>query len=635
MSVSKGGNTQNSKKWAFETDDDSLYRIKSKSGYYIASMPKNNPATITTKASEAAKFRIVSLENGYIYMELDNVHGGCVGWKSDNTIVGKEFKSQDSWWIIKRTEDNQTPYDTELLNTTIAVADSIIAELLDAQQLAGGNYAVNENILVKNSNIVELAKILIAENDNAKNILANEVTEDYGYVAEKLQTAIDAVTAAYAVIPAYPANDKNSAIAWYYIKYSDKYLSVERTAKRYIGYIMHTETSTEEADDYMLWAFVPTGNKNEYYIFNAGTGCALFGSSNLEAMGSGTAQPFTLALDTTKLSFTIGNGESFIYGTGTYPKLNAKANYYSLEKAFESDNALLAALEGEPMGRKIYGKPATDDSNIYVGGETNTAFIDLKESSNAALVIAKCREQLGASNAIYYTSLDAESAAAAGSNVIDKNGVCKVMNMNNESVYYVPESFTASSITYTDANASSENIRAIMLPFVPTNKLTTAAPATFGKIDGTSTLTLAYAELAKNTPMFVIAGGESITATATNVTVEASTKEDLATDYLLTSYVGSSYKIGTYVQGSSKYTKSTQAGTLSAFEMNIKALPGSSNTATTIVLAYDESTGIEDIEPESEKQEIYDLTGRKIEKITAPGIYIINKKKVIVREVKQ
>ena len=636
MSVSKGGNTQNSKKWAFETDDDSLYRIKSKSGYYIASMPKNNPATITTKASEAAKFRIVSLENGYIYMELDNVHGGCVGWKSDNTIVGKEFKSQDSWWIIKRTEDNQTPYDTELLNTTIAAADSIIAELLDAQQLAGGNYAVNENILVKNSNIVELAKILIAENDNAKSILANEVTEDYGYVAEKLQTAIDAVTAAYAVIPAYPANDKNSAITWYYIKYSDsnKYLSVERTAKRYISYLMHTETLTKEETDYMLWAFVPTGNKNEYYIFNAGTGCALFGDSYLEAMGGGAAQPFTLALDTTKLSFTIGNGESFIYGTGTYPKLNAKANYYSLEKAFESDNALLAALEGEPMGRKIYGKEYADDNTMYIANSANATFIDLKEATDTRKWINKCNESLVfPNNIVFYTNL--ADNEATGANEVSKDGYCKQFNITPEAPYYIPEAFTAAQVTYLDANSASENIRPIVLPFVPESKLTTAAPATFGKIDGTSTLTLAYAEFAKNTPMFVIAGGESVTATATNVTVEASTKEDLATDYLLTSYVGSSYKIGTYVQGSSKYTKSTQAGTLSAFEMNIKALPGSSNTATTIVLAYDESTGIEDIEAESEKQEIYDLTGRKIEKITAPGIYIINKKKVIVREVKQ
>ena len=204
--------------------------------------------------------------------------------------------------------------------------------------------------------------------------------------------------------------------------------------------------------------------------------------------------------------------------------------------------------------------------------------------------------------------------------------------MNNESVYYVPESFTASSITYTDANVTGENIRAIMLPFVPTNKLTTASPATFGKIDGTSTLTLAYAELAKDTPMFVIADGESVTATATNVTVEASTKEDLATDYLLASYVGTSYKIGTYTLSGKKCTKSTLAGTLAPFEININALPGSSNSVSSFELYYDASTGIEDIEPESEKQEIYDLTGRKIEKITAPGIYIVNKKKVIVKE---
>ena len=171
-----------------------------------------------------------------------------------------------------------------------------------------------------------------------------------------------------------------------------------------------------------------------------------------------------------------------------------------------------------------------------------------------------------------------------------------------------------------------------MLPFTPETKLTTAAPATFAKIDGTSTLTLAYAEFTKNTPMFVVANGESVTATAANVTVEASTKEDLATDYLLASYIGTSYKIGTYTLNGNKCTKSTQAGTLAPFEINIKALPGSSNTASTIELYYDASTGIEEIEAEGDEQEIYDLTGRKIEKITAPGIYIVNKKKVIVKE---
>ena len=73
---------------------------------------------------------------------------------------------------------------------------------------------------------------------------------------------------------------------------------------------------------------------------------------------------------------------------------------------------------------------------------------------------------------------------------------------------------------------------------------------------------------------------------------------------------------------------------MAPFEINIKALPGSSNSATTFKLYYDASTGIEEIEAEETTNTIYDLTGRKIEKITAPGIYIVNNKKVIVKEVK-
>jgi hypothetical protein len=294
---------------------------------------------------------------------------------------------------------------------------------------------------------------------------------------------------------------------------------------------------------------------------------------------------------------------------------------------------LLAATNGERYGRKAYGKAIDKYSNLLIAGKVYTAFVDLKEYSNAELIIEKCKEQLGESNTVYYTSLDTESAAKAGNNVVDKNNVCKELNISNNSAYYIPESFTAESITYTDENIAAEKIRPIVLPFVPTNKLTTAVPAEYGKVDGVYTLTLAYTEFAKNTPMFVIAGGESVNATATNVTVDASSKENMTTDYLLISYIGTSHKLNTYVQAEDKYQKSTQAGTLAPFEMNIKALPGSTNVATTIYLTYDETTGIEAIESDNENKDIYDLTGRKIEKITAPGIYIIGKKKVIIRNV--
>ena len=41
LRTTKGGNAQNSKKWSFVTNDDSLYYMKTKDGVYIATMPKN------------------------------------------------------------------------------------------------------------------------------------------------------------------------------------------------------------------------------------------------------------------------------------------------------------------------------------------------------------------------------------------------------------------------------------------------------------------------------------------------------------------------------------------------------------------------------------------------------------------
>ena len=43
------------------------------------------------------------------------------------------------------------------------------------------------------------------------------------------------------------------------------------------------------------------------------------------------------------------------------------------------------------------------------------------------------------------------------------------------------------------------------------------------------------------------------------------------------------------------------------------------------------TTGIEKVEIGNEKSEIYDLTGRRVETITEPGIYIVNGKKVLVK----
>ena len=520
----------------------------------------------------------------------------------------------------------------------IVCADEAVAELFDEAQLAAGKYIFNDNVIVKADNALELAKALVAENASAKDVRANGAAEDYGNAAAALEAAIKAVKVTYNVIPKYPGSIADG-ITWYYVQNcsNNDYLTVERTTKRYLNYIMHAAVSAKgETDDNMLWAFIPTGNANEYYIYNAGTGCALMGESNIEAMGGSAALPYTLQLDTLQLGFTIATGGKFIYGTSTYPKLNAtKANYYKLTKAGVSDNALLAATSGDCYGRKVYGKEYAADNTMFVANESGATYVDLKATANAAQWVEKCKENLAAtSNVVFYTDLTGNDAS--GKNVVSKDGSCQLFEMTPYAPYYIPEAFTAAKVVYTDANSASEAIRPLVLPFVPENKLTTAAPASYGAVNGVNTLTLAYSEFAANTPMFVVADGEPVTASASNVQIAVSSKEDMTTEYLLISYVTSGYKIGTYVKGNGdKYTKGTQAGILAPFAMNIKALPGASNTVSNIVLYYDVASGIEDIDAdESGEKVIYDLTGRRIEEITAPGIYIINKKKVIVKEVK-
>ena len=61
-------------------------------------------------------------------------------------------------------------------------------------------------------------------------------------------------------------------------------------------------------------------------------------------------------------------------------------------------------------------------------------------------------------------------------------------------------------------------------------------------------------------------------------------------------------------------------------------LPAAQGTAAFYGFDWDGTTGIEQITDNREQSTvIYDLTGRRIEAITAPGIYVVNGKKVLVK----
>ena len=68
--------------------------------------------------------------------------------------------------------------------------------------------------------------------------------------------------------------------------------------------------------------------------------------------------------------------------------------------------------------------------------------------------------------------------------------------------------------------------------------------------------------------------------------------------------------------------------------MTTEAFPkftGTSVFKTVAVTVAKVDTGIEDVVAEDAVEEIFDIFGRKLDAITAPGLYIVNGKKVLVK----
>ena len=98
--------------------------------------------------------------------------------------------------------------------------------------------------------------------------------------------------------------------------------------------------------------------------------------------------------------------------------------------------------------------------------------------------------------------------------------------------------------------------------------------------------------------------------------------------------------VGLYKTQMSNVTLSNASGTVSVFKNNAykaylpaSAVPATAQGAANFSFRFDGigTTAIENVEVENEVKVIYDLTGRKIETISAPGIYIVNGVKRVVR----
>ena len=96
---------------------------------------------------------------------------------------------------------------------------------------------------------------------------------------------------------------------------------------------------------------------------------------------------------------------------------------------------------------------------------------------------------------------------------------------------------------------------------------------------------------------------------------------------------GEAYVLGV-VDGAVGLYKALANGTSWLNNANKAYLPASAvanKSAEFFGFDWDGTTAIENVEVENEVKVIYDLTGRKVEAITAPGIYIVGGKKVLVK----
>ena len=148
-----------------------------------------------------------------------------------------------------------------------------------------------------------------------------------------------------------------------------------------------------------------------------------------------------------------------------------------------------------------------------------------------------------------------------------------------------------------------------------------------------------YATLAEVEDVIPANTGVIVEADQGNYTFNVATEEgsDVANELIGTivnTYITKEAYVLGIVDGKVGLYKVEMAGGVWLNNANKAYLPASAvpnKSAAFYGFEWNGTTGVEKVEIINEKSEIYDLTGRRIEAITVPGIYVVNGKKVLVK----
>ena len=308
----------------------------------------------------------------------------------------------------------------------------------------------------------------------------------------------------------------------------------------------------------------------------------------------------------------------------------------------------------EPNGEGKFRLKKLDGTYMKYGG--NNADISFSTKENAALFTANC--PAGSFNG------DADSNPY----ITDRNdaNMVRFVNGNNVwinvqsatgtpkyntgqggwTIHYVYEATATDAYTVNISNAGFATFFAHAAVTIPEN--VNAYYITAEGINGESvTLTQIENAIPANTAVILEGAEGEHTFNVSETGAEAVSDNLLKGTIINTNIIGQAYvlsvvenEVGLYKTQMSNVTLSNASGTVSVFKNNaykaylpVSAVPAAAQGAANFSFRFGEgTTGVEEVKTENGNvKTVYDLTGRRVEAITAPGIYIVGGKKVLVK----
>ena len=271
-------------------------------------------------------------------------------------------------------------------------------------------------------------------------------------------------------------------------------------------------------------------------------------------------------------TFTIMN-----VATGKYMKTNATAGHDTEGTVVLSDEATVFTIGGDKefKANNLYlSINSTNDTNVFLGLHTST------HNGTNVTAVALPQYEVAVTSAKYATFYAPVAVT-------------------------VPTGVTAHTVTINDEWATLNEVKGGVIPAYTGVVLYSETPATY-----------------------TFAVSDQQVAPIENNALEGTVA---ATYIAKDAYVLSNGKNGVGFYGAIMNQKENTAFLNNHHKAYLPA-PANSEGVKSYSFRFPGTTGIEEVKGENgEVKAIYDLTGRRIEAITAPGIYIVNGKKVLVK----